>query len=85
MSLRQSLIMLVICKQEGKDGLYRSPDYQTGFESVGLRFKRRRSIQTLRLRPLGSSWISNRNIFSYFDLQVISIFPMKFRVNWPFG
>ena len=28
-----------------------------------------------------SSWLYNRNVFSFFYLQVTSILPMKFRIN----
>ena len=35
--------------------------------------------------PWQTSRISNRNNFSYFDLQLTLILPMKFWVNWPFG
>ena len=31
------------------------------------------------------SWISDRNDFSIFDLQVTPMLPSKYQVNWPRG
>ena len=66
-----------------KMALYRSPDYQTSFESVGL------SVQEKRFNTdfqdgshLG---FPIRIILASFDLQVTLILPMKFQVYWPFG
>ena len=63
--------------------LYRSPNYQTGFESIGL------SVQEKKFNidfQDGDNLVSSiRPILAIFDLQVTSILPMKFRVNWPFG
>ena len=35
----------------------------------------------LRWQPWGPSWISNQNDFSYFDLVVTSMLPLKFQDN----
>ena len=37
-----------------------------------------------RWPPRQSSWISDPNDFSYFDLQVTPMLSTKLRVNWPF-
>ena len=33
----------------------------------------------------GNPGFSDRDDFSYFNLQATPIFPTKFQVNWPFG
>ena len=38
-----------------------------------------------RWRPWRPSWISDRQDFSYFNLQVTPMLPTKYRVNWPRG
>ena len=35
--------------------------------------------------PRQPSWISDQDDFSYFYLQIITMLPTKFRVNWPFS
>ena len=55
--------------------LYRSPDYQRGFESTGHLVHCRFS----RWQPFPI-----RTILATFDLQVTSILPIKFLVNWSF-
>ena len=62
--------------------LYRSPDYQTRFESIGLLVLEKFNIDFQDGGHLGFPI----RIFSVtFDLQVTLILPMKFPVNWPFG
>ena len=65
--------------------LYRSPDYQTSFKSIGLSVQEKVQYRFSRWRPWWPSWISNQNDFSNFYLQATCILPMKFPVNWPFG
>ena len=36
-----------------------------------------------RLQPWRPSWISDQNDFSYFDLLVTLMRPIKFQDNWP--
>ena len=57
--------------------LYRSPDYETSFESIIL------SIQEFNINFQDSSHLGLpiRMILAAFDLQVTSILPMTFRVN----
>ena len=63
--------------------LYRSPDYQTTFESIGLSVQEKKfNIDFQDGDHLG---FPNRMILATFDLQVTLILPMTFRVNWPFG
>ena len=62
--------------------LYRSPYYQIDWpfglgEEAQNRFQRKRLWQP--------AWISNRNGFSSFYLQVILMLPTKVGVIWPFG
>ena len=65
-----------------KMALYRSPDYKTSFESVGLSDQEKFNID---FQDGGHLGFPIRMILATFDLQVTFIFPMKFRVNWPFG
>ena len=62
--------------------LYRSPDYQTSFESTGLLVQEKKFNIDFQdggqLKPI-------RMILATFNLEVTSILPMKFQVNWPFG
>ena len=60
--------------------LYRSPDYQTSFESILL------SVQEFNIECHDGGHLECpiRMILTTFDLQVTSILPMKFRVSWPF-
>ena len=62
--------------------LYRSPDYQTRFESTGFSVQEKNNID---LQDGGLFIFPIKMIIGTFDLQVTSILPMKFRVNWPFG
>ena len=61
--------------------LYRSPDYQTSFESVGL-LVQKFNIDFQDVSHLG---FPIRTILATFDLQVTLMLPMKFEVVWPFG
>ena len=63
--------------------LFRSPDYQTSFKSIGLsvqKKKRKRDFQ-----DGGHLGFPIGMILANFDLQVTLILPTKFRVNWPLG
>ena len=62
--------------------LYRSHDYQTSFESIGLSVQEKFNIN---FQDGGHLGFPIRMILATFDLQVTSILPMKFPVNWPFG
>ena len=63
--------------------LYRSPDYQTGFESVGLSVYEKNF--NICFQDGGHLRFPIRMILATFDVHVMSIFPMKFRVNLPYG
>ena len=63
--------------------LYRSPNYQTSFESIGLSVQEKKF--NIEFHDGGHLGLRIRMILAIFDLQVTSIQPMKFRVNWPFG
>ena len=39
-------------------------------------------MQIIKWPPRRSSWISDRNDFSYFYLQVAQLLPTKFQVIW---
>ena len=62
--------------------LYRSPDYQTNFESFGLLVQEKFNID---FQNGGHVGFQTRTDLTIFDLQVTQILPTKFRVNWPFG
>ena len=62
--------------------LYRSPDYQTSFESISFLVQEKFNID---FQDGGHLGFQIRMILATFDLQVTSIHPMKFRVCWPFG
>ena len=62
--------------------LYRSPDYETSFESIDLLVQENFNIGFQDDSHLG---FPIRTISATFDLQFTSILPMKFRVNWAFG
>ena len=63
--------------------MYRSPDYQTSFESTGLLVQEKNfNIDFQDVEHLG---FPIRIVLTTFDQQVTSILPMKFRVNWLFG
>ena len=53
--------------------LYRSPDNQTSFESIGLLVQEKFNTDF----QMEAVW----TILASFDLQVTLIFPMKFRVT----
>ena len=59
--------------------LYRSPDYQTTFESIDLSVQEKNF--SVDFQDGGHLGFSTRMILTIFDLQVTSILPMKFRVN----
>ena len=63
--------------------LYRSPDYQTSFESVGLSVQEKKF--NIDFQDNSHLVFATGMILAAFDLQVTLILPMKFRVNWPFG
>ena len=62
--------------------LYRSPDYQTSFESIDLSVQEKNF--NIDFQDGGHLGFPIRKILATFDLEVTSILPMKFRVNWPF-
>ena len=57
--------------------LFLSPDYQISFESTGF------SVQEQKFDIDFQDGFTIRTILASFDLQVASILPKKFRVNWP--
>ena len=61
--------------QEGQDGLYRSPDYQTSLSQLAFPFKRKFNTDFQGGGHLG---FPIRRILATFDLQVTSILPKKF-------
>ena len=66
--------------------LYRSPNYQTSLVSVGIFVQEKKfNIDFQDGAHGGHLGFSIRTILASFDLQVTSILPMKFQVNWPFG
>ena len=57
--------------------LYRSPDYQTSFESVGISVQRKK---------LNSDFQDGSHLEFPIRLTLaLLILPMNVRVNWPFG
>ena len=63
-----------------KMALYRSPDYKTGFKLIDLSVQEKNfNIGFQDGDHLGFQ------IRITFVLQVTSVLPMKFHVNWPFG
>ena len=63
--------------------LYCSPDYQTSFESTDLSVQEKNF--NIDFQDDGHLGFPIRMILATFDLQVTSILPMTFRINWPFG
>ena len=61
--------------------LYRSPDYQTSFESVGLLVLKFNTD----FEDVGHLGFPIGTILATFNLQVTLILPMTFEVVWPFG
>ena len=60
--------------------LYRSPDYQTSFEPVGLSVQEKKF--NIDFQDGGHLGFPIRTILAkFFDLQVTSILPMEFRVS----
>ena len=74
--------ILMKVNKRAKTTLYRSPDYQESFKSIGLSIKEKFNIDFL---DGGHLKFPIRMILATFDLQVTSILPMKFRVKWPFS
>ena len=58
--------------------LYRSPDNQTSFESIGLSVQEKFNIDFQDGSHLG---LPIRMILAIFDLQVTLILPIKFKFN----
>ena len=66
--------------------LYLSPDYQTSFESTAFSVQEKKFNIDLQDGVNGGYLgFPIRSVLTAFDLQIISILPMKFCVNWPFG
>ena len=61
--------------------LYRSSDYQTSFESVGLLVQK----FNIDFQDVGHLGFPIVTILATFDLQVTLILPMKSEVVWPFS
>ena len=62
--------------------LYRSPDYQISLSQLAFRVQKKFNID---FQDGGHLGFPIRTILATFDLQVTSILPRKFRVNFPFG
>ena len=62
--------------------LYRSPAYQTSFESTGLSVQEKKF--NIVFQDDGHLGFPIRTVLATFDLQVTLVLQMKFRVNWPF-
>ena len=73
--------VVTIKNKRAKMALYRSPDYQTSFEPIGLLVQEKFNIDFQDGSHLG---FPIRLILATFDLQVIPILPMKIRVKQPF-
>ena len=63
--------------------LYRSPDYQTHFDPIGLSFQEKKF--NINFQDGGHLGFGIRMILAIFDQQVPLILQIKFRVNWPFA
>ena len=61
--------------------LYRSPDYQISFETIGLSIQEKKF--NIDFQDGGHLGLPIRMILATFYLQVTLILPI--RVNWPFG
>ena len=73
---------VIFLNKRAKIALYRSPDYQSRFESVGLLVQEKEfNIGFQDGEHLG---FPIRTSLAIFYLQVTSILRLKFRVNWPF-
>ena len=66
--------------------LYRSPECQTNFESIGLPIQEKKFISIFQDGGCGShlGFLIGTSLTS-FALQVTPIHPIKFPVKWPFG
>ena len=69
--------------KRAKKSLYRSPDYQTHFYSIGLSFPEKKF--NINFQDGGHLGFVIRMILAIFDQQVPLILQIKFRVNWPFA
>ena len=65
--------------------LFHSTDYQTSFKSIGFSVQKKLNIILQDGGHGGHLGFPIRTFLAIFDLQVILILPMKFRVNWPFS
>ena len=63
--------------------LYRTSNYQTSSETTDLSVQEKKF--NIDVQDGGYLGFPIRTILATSDLQVTSIFRMKFRVNWPFG
>ena len=69
--------------KRAKTALYHSSDYQTSSESIGLSAQEKKF--NIDFQDGGHLGFPIRMILATCYLQVTSILPMKFQVNWPFG
>ena len=63
--------------------LYCSLNYQTSFESIGLSVQEKKF--NIGIQDGHHFEFPIKMILPTFDVQVTSILPMKFQINWPFG
>ena len=54
------------------------------WSQLAFRFRRRNEKKIFKMAAMLPSWISNQNDFSYFDLLVTPMIPIKFQDNQPF-
>ena len=64
--------------------LYRSPDYQTGFESIGFSVQQKKLKYFKMDAKVAILDFQSMMLTIFFYLLVTSIFP-KLPVKWPFG
>ena len=74
----QNIYFMDLVNKRAKMALSRSSVYRTSFESVGLSVQEKFNTKFQEGGHLG---FPIRVISATFDLQVILILPMKFRVN----
>ena len=78
-----SSLLFYIQYKRAKMALYRWPDYQTSYESVGLSVQEKKF--NTDFQGGGHFGFQIRMILAAYDLHVTAILPMEFRVNWPLG
>ena len=71
--------------KRAKMALYRSPDYLTSFELIGLSVQDKKLNKDFQDGSQGCRFgFTIRTILDISDLQVAPILSNKFRIQWPF-